>query len=636
MSRIRPLVILPAALLAVALLLPGQASSAQEPPAAAGPRLTRTAFTLLMERAYQPPDARLLLTAAWDAGLTLALSEGYRGALPGVPALTGNTEQAWAAFVAAWPALVALLPPEAPVQRLEHAVIAAMAGAVPDGGARFVPSAAEPVTPGRWSGTGAGVRLTERVPWIVLERAPDSAAQRAGLRPGDVILEVDGNDVTALARPALNRLLERPAGAALSLTVDRPNAGRVVLALTASPFAFPLLDEALLPGGGGQVSIRAFPAVPGSMALGDEVAAAWTRLRDAGATRLLLDLRNNAGGDGFAMAEVAGLFLGEGAAYSLRDAHGTAGVRQVAALPLLHQPPLVVLVNGGTGGVAEVLAATLRDSGRAALAGTPTTGNATHIIPFPLGDGSLLQIAVAELRSGRGGDAIAGAGVTPDLIVPDTRTAAGYAAGDDPQRDAAARLLVERPAPEPPPAPGGPVRATREMIHRTLNPYLPAALDLPVPAGGPPFALAGERAFVLPEQWSAWLGPVEHGAAPAGLARGRGWQGGVVRSFTAGAQVFTIRIDLYTSPSGAFTALQAEDAGLTFRTLPAAIPAVDGARVLTGRWTAEGTTMLAFRAGHAVVTVSLTGLAAAPLDPLTAVAVMVAARFQAMPLATGE
>jgi hypothetical protein len=296
---------------------------------------------------------------------------------------------------------------------------------------------------------------------------------------------------------------------------------------------------------------------------------------------------------------------------------------------------MAVLVNGATSSAAEVVAAALQGYGRAVVVGEPTPGAAAGWRVFSLPDGAALQVTVAQDRIG-GWDSASHAGVVPDVPADDTRTAADYAAGRDPQLDAAvaaAQSMAMKNAPAAgaePPVSGGALTAL-------LDPYLPPAAE--IGAAGLSFTprLLGDLVLTRPEEYVAQLGPVAGAGDAVRRMRDRGWQGSVTRYYGAtsapvGSQV-RVTVDLYASADGAEAALKAADAAALRRPVDPAPPGAEGFTAWAGAWTEAGTAALSWWAGRAVVTVAVqdtTGQVS--FDPAVAIARVIQDRLRATPL----
>ncbi|HYN89427.1 MAG TPA: S41 family peptidase, partial [Ardenticatenaceae bacterium] len=170
----------------------------------------------------------------------------------------------------------------------------------------------------------------------------------------------------------------------------------------------------------------------------DELRAAIADLREQGATRLVLDLRNNPGGLLESAIATTSQFL-EGGIIAYQQAKD--GSRQeLEARPggVALDIPLVLLVNEGSASASEILAGAMQDTGRAQLVGHETFGKGSVQIPFTLSDGSSLHVTVAHWLTPNGTDLSEG-GLTPDVWVDLSEE--DRQAGRDPQLERALELI---------------------------------------------------------------------------------------------------------------------------------------------------------------------------------------------------
>jgi carboxyl-terminal processing protease len=178
--------------------------------------------------------------------------------------------------------------------------------------------------------------------------------------------------------------------------------------------------------------------------------------REAGATAIILDLRNDAGGLLGEAVTSASQFLGEGNVVLRRDAEGQETPMAVESGGVALDLPVVILVNGGTASAAEIVAGALQDAGRGVVVGTQTFGTGTVLRQFALSDGSALWLATEEWLTPKG-RTIWHQGLTPDQVVElpdgtapltpknlDEMTAAEVAASGDAQLLRALDLLQAR------------------------------------------------------------------------------------------------------------------------------------------------------------------------------------------------
>ena len=296
----------------------------------------------------------------------------------------------------------------------------------------------------------------------VLLSAPlaGSAAEEAGVAPGDVLLAVDGAAVSDLGVDDVRALLRGPDGSAVTLTLARGfRGGSKAVTLTRRPLPLPALappELLALPGdsGGGALLIRLrYFSSEGTAALSQA-------LRFGEAARVsayIVDVRNNPGGVLEEAIASAALFSPCGARVAQTHRGGAgADVRYVAcALPpgqFVHPPtapltraPLVVIMNGGSASAAEAFAAGVRDAAGARLVGTRSFGKSQVQFFWKLGDGGGLRLTALHWRTPRRGDDVARAprGLAPDLMCSDHPRARGE------PPDACIRMALNALAPLP-------------------------------------------------------------------------------------------------------------------------------------------------------------------------------------------
>jgi carboxyl-terminal processing protease len=251
--------------------------------------------------------------------------------------------------------------------------------------------------------------------------APGSAADRAGLSAGDHVLSIRGTEVSRLLSQAeADALLVGRVGERLELTVQRRKAGsNDDIALTLAAEKGEAVEGRLVGVTGGKaavVSIRRFG--PGS---GDRVKKSLASLRRTagsdGLKAVVLDLRGNPGGEVDQALVVADLFVAHGV---LTRTRGRGG--QILREEKAHESgtdrttKLVVLQDAHSASAAELLAAALRDNGRASIVGQKSYGKGTVQQVVGLDDGSVMALTIARYFSPKD-RVIDGVGVKPDATV---------------------------------------------------------------------------------------------------------------------------------------------------------------------------------------------------------------------------
>ena len=244
-----------------------------------------------------------------------------------------------------------------------------------------------------------------------------SPAMRAGLRVDDLIVRIDELGASAANIDAATARLRGPPGSEVRLTVRRAAApgAPLIFQLIRSQVELPSIAAESLAPGYGYLRISEF-----TYATANEVAAAVARLRASAGGRLrglILDLRGNPGGVLEAAGAVADDFLDQGTIVSADGRLPEARFR-IAATPgdLIAGAPMAVLVNGGSASAAEILAAALRQNGRAMLIGSRTYGKGTVQTIMPLADGRALKLTTSRYYT-PAGDLINGIGLLPDRVL---------------------------------------------------------------------------------------------------------------------------------------------------------------------------------------------------------------------------
>ena len=238
---------------------------------------------------------------------------------------------------------------------------------------------------------GLGLRVTVRDAWpTVIDALPGGPAERAGIRPGDRLVEIDGANTRGwTSEEALKRMRGEPS-TRVSLLVERPGVdGRMPYALRRDSVHVRAVRRiAVLRDGVGYLDVNAF-----SGATTTEVRQGIDSLRAQGARAVILDLRSNAGGLLDEGVNVADLFLDRGqSVVSIRGRTPDANHVYVDREPQRWAGlPLVVLVNEGTASAAEIVAGALQDHDRALVVGAPTygKGSAQSVFPLPTTGGAV-------------------------------------------------------------------------------------------------------------------------------------------------------------------------------------------------------------------------------------------------------
>ncbi len=269
------------------------------------------------------------------------------------------------------------------------------------------------LTQGEFEGIGAEVRMKNGQLAIV---APidGSPAQRAGLKAGDIILKVDGKEVTGLPLNQAVDLILGPAGSSVKITLLNEKSGRTKdVDLVRARVVFQSVSWQHLPG----TPVAHLRVATFNSGVARELRKALTTILEEGLTGILLDLRNNPGGLYQEAVASASQFLKGGNVLIEKDALGRAKPVPVQPGGIATAIPVVVMINGGTSSGAEIVAGALQDANRARILGEKTFGTGTVLQTFNLSDGSALMLAIEEWLTPAGHN-IWHQGISPDVVVP--------------------------------------------------------------------------------------------------------------------------------------------------------------------------------------------------------------------------
>lgn len=278
---------------------------------------------------------------------------------------------------------------------------------------------------------GIGIEVVPAEPgYLVVNVFEGGPAASAGIRPGDLLLQVDGAPLAGVSPAAFDRLLHGPAETPVALTVQRDGTASFDVRLRRARIGIPSVNVTRLDGGALHARVVHFS---------DETVADLTReLGGRNISRgIVLDLRNNAGGVVDSAVAFADAFIDAGLIVSTQG-RAAGQTRDYEAEPGTRFPrvPMVVLVNGATASAAEIVAGALQDHGAGLLLGTPTFGKGAVQSLIPLDGGGALKITTAAYRTPSGRE-IGPDGITPDILAPEA---------DDLVADGQVDALMERAA----------------------------------------------------------------------------------------------------------------------------------------------------------------------------------------------
>lgn len=293
---------------------------------------------------------------------------------------------------------------------------------------------------GSVEGIGAFVRENEDGMFEIVRPIDGQPADLAGLKPGDVLLAVDGESVTKLSFDEVILLVRGPQGTSVTLTIQREGEPEPLeFTIVRTRFEVPVVESEMLPlemtNGTPIAYIR---LTEFNRAAEEKLLESLQTLLAEQPAALVFDLRDNPGGFLDQSVAVADAFLGEGVVLFERNIRGLDETFRSDDGDLAETIPMVVLVNAGSASASEIVAGAIQDRGRALLVGETTFGKGSVQQINTLSDGSELRITAARWYTPNN-HTIDGAGITPDIEVETPEDLGGP---DDAQLMRAIELLL--------------------------------------------------------------------------------------------------------------------------------------------------------------------------------------------------
>lgn len=287
-----------------------------------------------------------------------------------------------------------------------------------------------------YSGIGAYVN-TEGDFLTITEPIKGSPAESAGLKAGDQIVAIDGQDMTGILPELARQKVLGPAGAKVVLTIKREGVEQPFdVTITRAQITIPSIEYKMLDTDIAYIRLSAF-----SDTSGDDLQAALKDLLAQNPKGLILDLRYNAGGYLDAAIKVGSEFLPDGEVAFEEYADGSRDTFNVTGDGIATKIPMVVIVNEWSASASELVAGALQDRGRAQLVGVTTFGKGTVQNWIALSDNEgAIRVTIARWLTPNGRN-VTGTGLKPDLEVQISD--ADSQAGIDSQLNKAVEILSQ-------------------------------------------------------------------------------------------------------------------------------------------------------------------------------------------------
>jgi carboxyl-terminal processing protease len=413
-SAVRPYAVAAAAALLLSATPMGRASASA--PSQVDLDEVEISYSLLMADFYKKVDPQLALTGARNAVITILKKDGV--AAPAVPAVRSGLDAA--DDVHQLQRLVASASGKyagkVSAEEITDAAISGMLGSVHDTYTVFLSKKEyADLNEGldrSFSGVGIVMRIDEQTKLLTVgDVLEDGPAAKAGVKPGDTILAVDGKSTKGLTTLQDSGMLRGPSGTVVRLTIERSGARVPEIAVTRAVLHDPSVASRMLDNGIGYVRLAVFGS-----STANELSAALAKLQTQGAKAYIVDLRDNPGGYLDAAVNVSSKFIPSGPIVSV-EARGGNETEYDAENTAVPARPLAVLVNRYTASSSEITSGAIQDSGVGELIGERTFGKGVVQTIHPLPDGSAVKITTARYLTPKGRD-INQVGIQPDILVP--------------------------------------------------------------------------------------------------------------------------------------------------------------------------------------------------------------------------
>lgn len=287
---------------------------------------------------------------------------------------------------------------------------------------------------GEYEGIGAWVDPTGEY-LAIIAPMQGSPAEAAGLQPGDIVVAIDGEDMTGIDGNAVISRILGPAGSTVVLTIQREGeAAPFDVEIERAAIFVPSVQHEMLEGDIAYIQLLTF-----GVSTSTELENALEDLMAQNPRGLILDMRNNGGGFLDTSVDVTSQFLSDGVVLIEEFGDGSRETYNVRSGGLATDIEMVVLINGGSASASEIVAGALQDTGRATLIGTLSFGKASVQLSPLLSDGQgAVRITIAHFLTPNE-TLLHGVGISPDIEVEFTQDEADPEA--DPQLDVAIEFL---------------------------------------------------------------------------------------------------------------------------------------------------------------------------------------------------
>ena len=272
--------------------------------------------------------------------------------------------------------------------------------------------ALQETTDGSYVGIGCFVATrTDTNDIVVVSVVEDSPAQKAGLMPDDIIVAVDGIDITAYNPDYVTTMIRGQIGTPVTVTIKRGEQ-RIDLTMKRDKITQKVVTYKMLEDGIGYIYLAAFykNATP-------EIKAALADMESQGMQKLIIDLRDDPGGLYDTAIEVLDIMLDKGLLAAYTEDNKGQKVNSYTKDTNKFDKPLVILINGNSASASELFTQTMRDYEKATVIGTKSFGKGVYqAMHFLHTDLSSVKLTGGRYYSPKG-VCVHGVGIEPDIVV---------------------------------------------------------------------------------------------------------------------------------------------------------------------------------------------------------------------------
>jgi carboxyl-terminal processing protease len=263
---------------------------------------------------------------------------------------------------------------------------------------------------------GIGAAVSKRYGYAaVISVIPGGPADKADIASGDIIEAIEGKSTREMSLAEIDGRLSGPPGSVVNVSVVRPRRVQPLkAAITRAMVNDPPVSDKMMEDGIGYIKVDDFPK-----GRSQEIANKLKVLQKDGAKKIILDLRNSGNGEEDEGVATANLFLNHGTiTYLQGQKYPKQTFNADPQKAIVTSLPLAVLVNRGTAGPAEIVAAAIMENARGDVVGDKTFGSGSIQKVIDMPDGAALVLSVAKYYS-PSGKAIQDTAITPNILVAD-------------------------------------------------------------------------------------------------------------------------------------------------------------------------------------------------------------------------